>query len=385
MLVWAEKYRPKNLNEIENIEEKIKLFNFIKDYKNLRDKIKACLVFGPSGTGKTALCYAIANQLKLEIIEMNASDFRDKAHVKAVIGKAIEQKSLFERDKLIIIDEIDGISGQEDYGGLSELSNLINNSPYPIILIANDPFDKRFNELRKKCLLIQTKKLKVIDIMKILKRIAKNEKVDISDEALKLIAANANGDARAAINDLQTLAERNKKVMLGEVAEYIALAKRDKEQKIFDALRLLFNSSILHTDIFDNVNMDANEIIRWIDENLTREYKEIECLANAYQALSNADLYMKRIITWQYWRFLVYVNIFLSIIGPYANSVRKETQHKKWHEKTYSYPSLFINLYEKKKSEEKQLIDRLSKTLHCSTRKVKNEMWLMHKFLRETL
>jgi len=382
MLTWAEKYRPKNLNELENfLEEKVKVFNFVKDYKSIKEKVKACMIYGPPGTGKTALAYALSYQMKFELIEMNASDFRDKEHVKAVIGKALEQKGLFERDKLIIIDELEGISGQEDKGGLAELSSLLNNSVYPIILITNDPYDKRFSDLRKKCLIIQAKRLKVFDIIKILKRIAKSEKLEISEEALKLIAANAKGDARAAINDLQTLAEKNKKVFLGEVNDYLALASRDKEQKIFEALKLLFNSSILNTEIFDNVEMEIKDIIRWIDENINKEYKELEQVARAYKMLSKADLFIHRIIRWQYWRFLAYANLFLCAIGPYATSgkSRREKEFGKWT--PYSYPSFFIDLYRRKISEEKQVAERLSKKMHCSTRKVRGEMWIMQRFL----
>jgi len=376
MLTWAEKYRPKSLKEIENFEGKEKVFDFVKNYKKYRNKYKACLIYGPPGTGKTALAFAIANQLKLELIEMNASDFRDKTHVRNIIGRALGQKSLFEKEKLIVVDELEGISGKEDRGGLAELSMLIENSAYPVLLIANDPYDKRFIELRKKCLLIESKKLKVYDIVRILKRIVKNEKLEISDDALKLIASHAKGDARAAINDLQVLAERRKKILLGEVSDYLELATRDREQKIFDALRLLFHSKILHTDIFSNVEMQLDEIIRWVEENIPKEYSKPEQLARAYEMLAKADLYLTRITTWQYWRFLVYANIFICAIGPYVG--KKEF---KWI--GYNYPSFFIELYKRKSSEERELIARLAPKLHCSTRKVKNEMFLMKKFLKK--
>lgn len=376
-LTWAEKYRPKNLSEVENLEEQKKVvFNFVKDYSNYKRKYKACLLYGPPGTGKTALAYAIANQLKMEVIEMNASDFRDKIHIKNVIGKALEQRSLFEKEKLIIIDELEGIAGKEDKGGLAELSVLLDSANYPVILIANDPYDKRFNELRKKCLLVEMKKLKVWDIIRILKRIAKAESIEIGDDAIKLIASNAKGDARAAINDLQVLAQKKKKVLLGEVSDYLRLATRDREQKIFDALRLLFNSKILHLDIFSNVEMDLDEIIWWIEENLQKEFRgELE-RARAYEMLAKADLYLTRITRWQYWRFLVYANIFLCAIGPYAG--KKES---KWI--GYTYPSFFVELYKRKSSEEREMISKLTSKLHCSTRKIKGEMFLMRYFLKK--
>jgi replication factor C large subunit len=377
MLIWAEKYRPRNLNEVENIEGKEKVFDFVKNFEKYRKNYKACLIYGPPGTGKTALAYAIANQLGYEVIEMNASDFRDKISIKRIIGEAIKQKSLFEKNKLIIVDELEGISGKEDRGGLAELSALLNISLYPIILIANDIYDERFYELRKKCLIINTKKLRVYDVVRILKRIAKKENLEITEEAIKIIAKQSQGDARAAINDLQTIAQGRKKILLAEVNEYLDLATREREQKIFDALRLLFNSKILHLDIFENVEMDIDEIIRWVDENLPKEYREREQLYRAYEMLSKANLFLNRITTWQYWRFSVYANIFLCSIGPYANAYGK--REFKWI--GYSRPSLFVEFYKRKISEEKEIIEKLSKSLHCSTRKIKGEMWLMKKFL----
>ncbi len=377
MLIWSEKYRPRNLNEVENIDEKEKVFDFVKNYEKHKKNYKACLIYGPPGTGKTALAYAISNQLGYEIIEMNASDFRDKASIKKIVGEAIKQKSLFEKNKVIVIDELEGISGKEDRGGLAELSALIEKSSYPIILIANDIYDQRFYELRKKCLVIETKKLKFHDVLRILKRIAKKESLQIPDEALKMIAKQSQGDARAAINDLQAIAEGRKKILLAEVNEYLDLATREREQKIFDALRLLFNSKILHLNIFENVEMELDEIIRWVDENIPKEYKEREHLYRAYRMLSKADLFLTRITTWQYWRFSVYANIFLCSIGPYVNAYGK--REFKWI--GYNRPSLFITLYERKKSEEKEIIENLSKSMHCSTRKIKGEMWIMKKFL----
>jgi len=44
---------------------------------------------------------------------------------------------LFFKGKLILIEELEGISGREDYGGISTLSSLIRESKYPIIITAN--------------------------------------------------------------------------------------------------------------------------------------------------------------------------------------------------------------------------------------------------------
>ena len=49
----------------------------------------------------------------------------------------------------------------------------------------------------------------------------------------------------------------------------------------------------------------------WVEENIPNEYKGRE-LARAYDLLSKADVFKGRIYKQQFWRFLVYENIFLS-------------------------------------------------------------------------
>jgi len=50
----------------------------------------------------------------------------------------------------------------------------------------------------------------------------------------------------------------------------------------------------------------------WLDENIPLEYKNNNDILNAYEKLSKADIFRKRIKRWQYWRFLVYQNILMT-------------------------------------------------------------------------
>jgi replication factor C large subunit len=62
---------------------------------------------------------------------------------------------------------------------------------------------------------------------------------------------------------------------------------------------------------FDKVDMQIDEIILWLEENIPKAYSG-EDLVRAYQRLANVDLFKGRIYKQQYWRFLVYENIFAS-------------------------------------------------------------------------
>ena len=78
---------------------------------------------------------------------------RNKLQLKETLKPAIEQQSLLKKGKIILIDEVDGIVG-EDRGGVQELTDLIESSEYPIILTANDAWTKKLAPLRKKCVMV---------------------------------------------------------------------------------------------------------------------------------------------------------------------------------------------------------------------------------------
>jgi replication factor C large subunit len=209
---WIRKYSPKKINEVIAQDSVISLLkSFVENFKN--QKKKAVLVYGPSGIGKTSSIYALANELNLEIIEMNASDFRNKEQINSVAGAASQQMSLFGKSKLILIDELDGVAGRQDFGGIKAIENLIAETKFPLIMTANDPFDKKFSSVRKKTEMLQFKLLEVNDIYKILKNICDNENIKYQEDILKKIARRNGGDARAAVNDLQILAGSDKMLM----------------------------------------------------------------------------------------------------------------------------------------------------------------------------
>ena len=200
------KYTAKSAKDIIGQEEIIvKLKNFIVNFR--KEKKNSALIYGPSGTGKTSSVYAIANDLGCEVIEVNASEFRNAEQINLKVGNAIKQQSLFARGKIILVDEIDGLSGHQDRGGIQAIAKLIEGSTYPIILTATSPFDNKFSTLRSKSSLMEFKQLDYLSIFKILKKICDNEKIKYCEDTLKSFARRAAGDARAAINDLQALAQ----------------------------------------------------------------------------------------------------------------------------------------------------------------------------------
>ena len=306
---WVEKYRPKTFEEIKGQNEAItKIKNFITGFnlgKLTRTRKKALILHGPPGTGKTTLAHVAAKEMNLEIFELNASDLRNKENLQEILKPAIEQQSLINQSKIILIDEADGIS-VVDRGGLTELLMLIELTTYPVIITANDVWTKKLSGLRKKTELVQLKEVEYRIAKDIMIQILKNEKKFVENDILTKIATKSKGDLRAAINDLQTIATIHD-------TSKIEVDERNKETDIFNALKAIFKEKTSNETlrIFDSVKMTLDEIILWVEENIPTEYSGKE-LARAYDLLSKADLFKGRIYKQQYWRFLVYENIFLS-------------------------------------------------------------------------
>jgi replication factor C large subunit len=366
---WTEKYRPKNLGEIKGQDEAVfKIRDFIK---NFGKKKKALILHGPPGTGKTSLAHAAAGEINYEIFELNASDFRNKEKLNAILRPAIEQKSLEKENKLILVDEVDGIS-EYDYGGLSELLELISLTSYPMIITANDIWNKKFSQLRKKGELLQLKEINYNIIKSVILEISKKEGLSIDEDFITELAVKAKGDLRAAINDLQTLSH---------LKDYfsIILDERNKETDIFSSMKKIFqekpSNEILST--FDSVNMSIDDIILWLEENIPSEYKGEE-LARAYEMLAKTDLFKGRIYKQQYWRFLVYENIFLS----YGISSAKKNPKAGFT--SYKKPTRILQIWmnNQKTTYKKSICQKYSQYVHVSQKRAMNEFPVIKQILK---
>ena len=82
---WIRKYSPGRISEVVGQDSAV---SFLKEYINnyKKQKKKAVLIYGSSGSGKTSSIYALAEDMNLEVVEMNASDFRNKGQVESIAG-----------------------------------------------------------------------------------------------------------------------------------------------------------------------------------------------------------------------------------------------------------------------------------------------------------
>lgn len=362
----SEKYRATKYEEIfgqEKAVEEIK--QFLKEFP----RRKGIILYGPAGTGKTSLAIAAAKENNIEILELNASDLRNRLKLEQIVKPATEQRSLFKSGKIILMDEADGITGT-DIGGIPELVNLISTTRYPIIMTCNDVWQSKLAPLRSKCRLIEMKPLSTLAILELLKKISEKEEINKNITFLSQIAIKSQGDVRAAINDLQSYAYEHS--LLVDTSE-----KRDVEESIFHILRKLFKEREQFLDLFDNTKLSLDEIFLWIEENIPREYRN-ESLAKAYYALGQADVFRGRIYREQYWRFLIYQNIFQSAGISFA----KKTSNQSFTRYEPPKRILKIWMHNQKTAQKKTIAKKYAMFVHCSRKRVMRDFNLLVPILK---
>jgi replication factor C large subunit len=364
---WVEKYRPRSGKDIVGFNQHLAtLKQFIDEFNQnkqnfheLKQKVsettdvaakkrlelqlnslqtkmrtkKARLLMGPPGVGKTTVVYALANDLQLSVIEMNASDVRTEDAINQKLRETVKTTNLFSftkqasKGKLILIDEVDGLHGQSDRGGIQALEKIIVTSQFPILMTCNFRDDKKFSSLYELASpIIELEQAKSEDVFQILKRIAKAENIEVDDNVLQLIAKRAHGDYRAAINDFQGLSQGTEGIDDEDVMNINSL--RDTEADVQEMFQLIFKTATIKDakDVLDKVQQDEidyRSIHRWINENILDYITNIKDLRFAFEHLAHADHILGNILRTQDYSSLAY---FYDIIAGGLRFSKSDTR-----------------------------------------------------------
>ncbi|MEM0437664.1 MAG: replication factor C large subunit [Candidatus Micrarchaeia archaeon] len=310
---------------------------------------KPLLIYGPPGIGKTALAYALAKEMGWEILEFNASDTRNKNEVERIMGAASNSAGLFSRHRLILIDEVDGLQGTADRGGASAIAELAKNARQPLILIANDGWDRKLAPLRQYCKFIEMKKVNKRTVESVIARIAREEQIGLGDGDAARIADDSDGDLRSAIIDLQAR---------------LPGSQRDRDKMIFECVRQLFKATTYADamESFNGTTLDHDTVKLWIEQNIALEYEQPEEIARAYDFLSRADIFDGRISRRQAWKLLKY-SMVLSRAGV---ALSKNGRYHKFVK--YEFPSFLrsMSTTSEKRAVRKSVLRKIMRKCHVS-------------------
>lgn len=374
---WTEKYRPKSLEEIVGNEAAVRAIRrWAETWKRGTPRQKALVLRGEPGTGKTSAALALANDMGWDYIEMNASDHRNAASIKKIAGAGSRAQTFTlegefmssseGRRKLVIIDEADNLFGREDFGGAKAIVETIRESGHPIILIVND-----YYELTRKASAVKTLADKAVfrrldkgSVVKLLRRISEAESVMVGPDVLSKIADNCGGDLRAAINDLQMVAEGRTEVRSDDSE---SMGKRNQQKELDATLRAVFGARTLREARDATLDLDRTpeELIKWIEENIPLEMKHPQDLADAFEALSRSDVYLGWTRRLQHYGLWSYSKELMT--GGVALS-RKRGPRQSVYE--YRFPGYFIMMSKAKgpRAARDSLASKLQEHLHTSRR-----------------
>lgn len=302
-MMWSEKHRPKQIIDMVGNEEARKSFvDWIIKWKK---GAKPILLVGPPGIGKTTLAQLAAKEFGYDIIGMNASDVRNKSNIEELLSPLLGSTSLLGRP-MIFIDEVDGIHGRSDFGGVEALLKILKEPTIPIILAANSDDSDKMKNIKKTAKTIYLKPVPPRLLGLYLGKVLKEEGAKLSPGTTIKVIVECRGDIRSMLNMAQAQmggfdvdSEKSFETLDIEagINAYFKAKTRQEAQSVLYSLRI---------DPREKINAFYSSIIT---SNIPNKD-----MARLLDVISEADVLYGRIIRTQEWRLLRYLdNILLRL------------------------------------------------------------------------
>ena len=298
---------------------------------------KACLLSGPPGIGKTTTAHLVSKELGFDVVEFNASDTRSKRLLKEEVSELIScrslnafahgRKTMDGNKRVLIMDEVDGMAGNEDRGGIQELIALIKSSRVPIVCICNDRQHPKVRSLVNYCYDLKFPKPTLIQLRAAMLSVCFKEGVKIKPEALDEIAVGANQDVRQILNHLSLLSSKEKTMSTEQAKMDASRSKKDFKLGPWDVVKKVFSADerkgmsmqdkvgLFFQDYsFGPLFVQENYLLVQPQAARGSVVKTLDLIARTADCMAQTDLIEKVIRSQNAWSLLPVEAIFASVV-----------------------------------------------------------------------
>lgn len=331
--MWSEKHRPRTVQGMVGNEDA--RFAAIKWLAGWVSGSRPLLLVGPPGTGKTTLVHTLARQLDYDVVEMNASDIRNKEALQARIMPVFQNTAnLIGKKIMLFLDEVDGISGREDTGGLDTLIDLMKEPTAPVIMAANEK-SLKIRKLVKACKMIEFKPVPSRLLILLLDHILQSEGVKLAPGDRKLIVDNSRGDIRSLLNSAQSRAAgystvSNKDIIDVDIAD--AINGYFNAGSMEQAMQFITKADVLYPDPrYRPISPEERrkDMLSALFSSILSSHIEQHDLALLLDVLSRADMMVGRANASRQWHLLKYINSIIAT-GLYEKSRQKSIRYSQY-------------------------------------------------------
>ncbi|KAI1722830.1 ATPase family associated with various cellular activities (AAA) domain-containing protein [Ditylenchus destructor] len=305
----------------EPTEKREKELPWVDKYKPTQQRDLAALFSGPPGIGKTTCAVFACKDLNLRYVELNASDARNKKsieqHVSALLDNRRMDKYYFTSegelkskipgiDQVLIMDEVDGMSGNQDRAGIAELILMIKRTKIPIICICNDRQSTKIRSLANHCFDLRFSRPRAEQI--------KVQKLKVPGEVLDKIIEASHHDLRQCVHNLQLISS-------APINANQTIQKKDVSVNIFDAARKILSAESNLLEKQEMFFSDYSIMPLFVQENYPSvraprigNAQHIDSIRRAAECISFGDIIDKQIRSLGAWNLLVDQAMFSCVL-----------------------------------------------------------------------
>jgi replication factor C large subunit len=293
---------------------------------------KPLLLVGPPGVGKTSLVQTLSIQFCTDLIELNASDKRNRIVLSERIIPLLENYSLMGKQFLLFLDEVDGLSARDDLGAIEFLSAAIKESTVPVILAANE-MNQITRNLSKVCKVISFRSIPPRLSLLYLNHILNRKNFQLSPREKFSIVRMSSGDIRKMLNDTRAW-----------ISGYSALRDNHRNLDIENAINGFFSSTnpehandlILSSNaVFRHARFGISpedrrkDLIYGFFSSIVTSHMDTKTMATVLDELSKIDALLGRSLEKRNWRILKYVSSLITL-AIFPHTRLKQLQYKRY-------------------------------------------------------